>query len=180
MSLRPVLKYPDPFLRQPTVAVTAVTDEVRALVADMVETMYSKNGAGLAAIQVGSDLQIFIVEASIAGGGENDHPIVFINPKVEWISEETETKDEGCLSFPGIYVPVKRGLRARTRALGLDGKEFVVEGEGLYARAMQHEIDHLNNRLLIDFVGPVKRQMIKRKMERMTDEEADELQAQGE
>jgi peptide deformylase len=180
MSLRPIVKYPDPFLREPTAAVAEVTDEVRALVADMVETMYAKNGAGLAAIQVGSNLKIFIVEAAVAGGDENDHPIVFINPTVEWLSDETETADEGCLSFPGIYVPVKRSLRARTRATGLDGKEFVVEGEGLYARAMQHEADHLNNRLLIDFVGPVKRQMIKRKLERMTDEEADELQAQGE
>jgi peptide deformylase len=180
MSLRPVVKYPDPFLREPTRPVTGITDEIRALVADMVETMYAKNGAGLAAIQIGSDLKIFIVEASVAGGDENDHPVVFINPTLEWLSDETETNDEGCLSFPGIYVPVKRALRARTRATGLDGKEFVVEGEGLYARAMQHEVDHLNNRLLVDFVGPVKRQMIKRKLERMTDEEADEIQAQGE
>jgi peptide deformylase len=180
MSLRPVLKYPDPFLRQPTEVVKEITEEVRALVADMVETMYAKNGAGLAAIQVGSNLKLFIVEAAIAGGSENDHPIVFINPSIEWLSEETETADEGCLSFPSIYVPVKRALMARTRATGLDGKEFIVEGEGLYARAMQHELDHLNNRLLIDFVGPLKKQMIKRKLERMTDEEAEELRAQGE
>ena len=180
MALRPILKYPDNFLRQPTQAVVEVTDEIKKLVADMVETMYSKNGAGLAAIQVGSDLRIFIVEASVAGGDENDHPVVFINPTIEWLSDETEANDEGCLSFPGIFVPIKRSLRARVRATGLDGQEFVVEGEGLYARAMQHEIDHLNNRLLIDFVGPVKRQMIKRKMERMTDEEAADLQAQGE
>ncbi len=146
----------------------------------MVETMYSKNGAGLAAIQVGSDKRIFIVEASVAGGDENDHPVVFINPTIEWLSDDTETSDEGCLSFPGIYVPIKRSLRARVRATGLDGNEFVVEGEGLYARAMQHENDHLINKLLIDYVGPLKRQMIKRKMEKMTDEEADELQALGE
>src|SRR5262245_37653340 len=127
MSLRPIVKFPDNFLRQPTSAVSEVNDATRALVADMVETMYSKNGAGLAAIQVGSDQKIFIIEASIAGGDENDHPIVFINPTVEWLSEETETADEGCLSFPGIYVPIKRSLRARTRATGLDGKEFVAE-----------------------------------------------------
>jgi peptide deformylase len=180
MALRPVLRYPDPFLRQPTREVGAIDDEVRRLVTDMVETMYAKRGAGLAAIQVGSDLRVFIVEASAAGGDPNDDPIVFINPTVEWLSEETDGSDEGCLSFPGIYVPVKRSVRARTRATGLDGKEFVVEGEGLYARAMQHEIDHLNNRLLIDFVGPVKRQMIRRKMEKMTEEEAGELQALGE
>jgi len=174
------VKYPDNFLRQATAPVTAVDNEIRKLVEDMVETMYSKNGAGLAAIQVGSDSRIFIVEASVAGGDENDHPIVFINPTIEWLSDETETADEGCLSFPGIYVPIKRSLRARVRATGLDGKEFVAEGEGLYARAMQHENDHLINKLLIDYVGPLKRQMIKRKMEKMTDEEAEELQALGE
>jgi len=174
------VKYPDNFLRQATAAVAAVDDETKKLVADMVETMYSKNGAGLAAIQVGSDKRIFIVEASVAGGDENDHPVVFINPTIEWLSDETETSDEGCLSFPGIYVPIKRSLRARVRATGLDGNEFVAEGEGLYARAMQHEHDHLINKLLIDYVGPLKRQMIKRKMEKMTDEEADELQALGE
>jgi peptide deformylase len=180
MALRPIVKYPDNFLRQATAPVAAVDDETKKLVADMVETMYSKNGAGLAAIQVGSNKRIFIVEASVAGGDENDHPVVFINPTVEWLSDETETSDEGCLSFPGIYVPIKRSLRARVRATGLDGNEFVAEGEGLYARAMQHENDHLINKLLIDYVGPIKRQMIKRKMERMTDEEADELQALGE
>ena len=179
MALRPIVKFPDNFLRQPTQAVAAVDDEVKALVADMVETMYAKNGAGLAAIQVGSDKRIFIVEASIAGGDENDHPVVFINPKIEWLSDEIENSDEGCLSFPGIYVPIKRSLKARVRATGLDGKEFVAEGEGLYARAMQHEHDHLINKLLIDYVGPLKRQMIKRKMERMTEEEAEELQAAG-
>jgi len=180
MALRPIVKYPDNFLRQPTAAVAAVDDEIRTLVADMVETMYAKNGAGLAAIQVGSAKRIFIVEASVAGGDENDHPVVFINPKIEWLSDDNETSDEGCLSFPGVYVPIKRSLRARVRATGLDGQEFVAEGEGLYARAMQHENDHLENKLLIDYVGPLKRQMIKRKMERMSDEEAEELQAQGE
>jgi peptide deformylase len=180
MSLRPIRKFPDPVLREKTRAVTEITQEIRSLVADMVETMYSKNGAGLAAIQVGAKDKIFIVEASVAGGNENDHPVVFINPKIEWLSDETEVSDEGCLSFPGVFVPIKRSLRARVRATGLDGQEFVAEGEGLYARAMQHENDHLENKLLIDYVGPVKRQMIKRKMERMSDEEAEELQAQGE
>jgi peptide deformylase len=180
MALRPIVKFPDNFLRQPTVAVAAIDDDTRRLVADMVETMYAKNGAGLAAIQVGSDKKLFIVEASIAGGDENDHPVVFINPEIEWLSEETETADEGCLSFPGIYVPIKRSLRARVRATGLDGKPFVAEGEGLYARAMQHENDHLNNKLLVDYVGPVKRQMIRRRMERMSEDEAAELQSAGE
>jgi peptide deformylase len=183
MALRRVLKFPDPILRQPTVEVPAsafADGSLRELVADMAETMYALNGAGLAAIQIGSPLRLFIVEPTVAGRDENDPPVVFCNPTLEWLSDENEIKDEGCLSFPGIYVPVKRGLKARTKALDLEGKEFTAEGEGLYARAMQHEVNHLDNVLLIDFVGPVKRQMIKRKMERMTDEEAAEIQAQGE
>ncbi len=180
MSLRPVRRFPDPVLRQATAAVAEIDDATRELVADMIETMYAKNGAGLAAIQVGSPIKLFIVEASIAGGDANDLPLVFINPTIEWLSDETELADEGCLSFPGIYVPIKRALKARVRAIGLDGKEFVAEGEGLYARAMQHENDHLINKLLIDYVGPIKRQMIKRKLERMTEEEAADLQNAGE
>jgi peptide deformylase len=179
MALRPILKFPDPVLRHATTEVIEFGGELEKLVADMVETMYAKNGAGLAAIQVGSTIKLFIVEASVAGGNENDPPVVFINPQIEWLSDETETTEEGCLSFPGIYVPIKRSLKCRVRARGLDGKEFVVEGEGLYARAMQHENDHLINKLLVDYVGPLKRQMIKRKMERMSEEEAAELQALG-
>jgi len=166
MALRDIVKFPDARLRKPTEDVREVDAETRALVEDMVETMYAANGAGIAAIQVGSQKRIFVVEASVAGGAENDPPVVFINPKIEWLSEETETTDEGCLSFPGIYVPVKRSYRARVRASGLDGKEFVAEGEGLYARAMQHEHDHLVNKLLIDWVGPIKRKLIQRKLER--------------
>src|SRR4051812_22232909 len=103
MSVRRVLKFPDPVLRQPTVEVApdAFADgSLRALVTDMAETMYSLNGAGLAAIQIGSPLRLFIVEPTVAGRGENDAPMVFINPELLWLSDENETKDEGCLSFP--------------------------------------------------------------------------------
>ncbi len=179
MALRRILKYPDEGLREPTAEVSQIDDNLRHLVADMIETMYSKNGAGLAAIQVGANLKLFIVEASITGGDPNDLPVVFINPKIEWLSDDIESSEEGCLSFPGIYVPVKRSLKCRVRATGLDGAEFVADGEGLYARAMQHEHDHLVNKLLIDYVGPLKRQLIKRKLERMTDEEAADLQSTG-
>src|SRR6187551_1577508 len=123
MALRRVLKFPDPILRQPTHEVPQVDDSVRELVRDMTETMYAKNGAGLAAIQVGSPLRLFIVEPTVGGRGENDPPVVFINPKIEWLSEEQETSDEGCLSFPGVFVPVKRALKARTTATGLDGTQ---------------------------------------------------------
>jgi peptide deformylase len=191
MALRPVLRFPNPTLRKKTVEVEGVTPEIRELVEDMVETMYAKRGVGLAAIQVGALERIFIVDAAIVHRGEEldeeeekeeeeKPPIVFINPKIEWLSDEKETSDEGCLSFPGIYVPIERSLQARIRAFDLEGNEFAMEAKNLFARALQHEIDHLDNRLLIDHVGPLKRQSIKRKMDKMTDEEADDLQATGE
>jgi peptide deformylase len=173
MALRPIVKFPDPFLRRPTSAVKDFGEDLRRLIEDMTETMYAANGAGLAAIQVGVNERIFIVEGRVAGGAENDLPVAFINPEIEWLSDEKETSDEGCLSFPGIYVPIKRSLRARVRAQNVSGEWFTAEGEGLYARAMQHENDHLENKLLIDYVGPIKRQMIKRKLEREAAAEAE-------
>ena len=177
MALRRIVRFPEPFLRLPTVPVAEVDRRVRTLVEDMIETMYAADGAGLAAIQVAAPERIFIIEAAVAGGDKNDLPVVFINPTIDWLSGDTETKEEGCLSFPSVFVPVKRSLSCRVRARGLDGSEFVAEGSALYARAMQHEHDHLLNRLLVDYVGPVRRQMIKRKLERMTDEEAARLVA---
>jgi peptide deformylase len=167
MAIRPILKFPDPGLRQATRAVSQPFDEeVRTLVTDMIETMYAAAGAGLAAIQLGSQLRIFVVDGHVAGGAEDAPAKVFINPEITWLSDETDNGEEGCLSFPGVFVPVKRALKAKCRALDLDGKEFELEGEGLLARAFQHEVDHLNGRLLIDMVGPVKREMIRRKMKR--------------
>jgi peptide deformylase len=164
MSVRPILRYPDPRLRQLSQPVTAFGEELRQLVADMKDTMYLSEGAGLAAIQVGEPVALFIVDPEVAGRTAEDPPVVFANPEIVWISEEEQMGDEGCLSFPGIFVPVKRGLRARVRAQDSEGKTFELEGEGLLARALQHETDHLSGRLLIDMVGPVKRQIIKRKM----------------
>jgi peptide deformylase len=164
VAVRDILRFPDSRLRQRSVEVGEVDADVRQLVTDMAETMVAANGAGLAAIQVGSPLRLFIVEGAVAGGAEDAPPRVFINPEIIEISKEAQTGDEGCLSFPGIYVPVKRGMRARVRALDLDGNTFELEGEALLARALQHETDHLNGRLLIDQVGPVKREIIKRKL----------------
>jgi peptide deformylase len=174
MAVRPILKFPDARLRQATVPVKSVTPEIRKLVADMADTMYAANGAGIAAIQVGAMERIYIIDAAVVGGREEDPPVVFINPEIVWLSEETLTTDEGCLSFPGVFVPIKRSLKARVRAVGLEGEIFELEGEGLCARAMQHEGDHLNGKLLVDFVGPLKREMIKRKMKREAEHEADD------
>jgi peptide deformylase len=170
MAVVPIVKYPDPRLRQETRPVTEVTDEIRKLCADLADTMFAANGAGIAAIQVGAKERIFLVDAGVAGGREEDPPIVFINPEIIALSEETQTNDEGCLSFPGVFVPIKRSVRATVRAMDLDGQIFEMEREGLCARAFQHEADHLTGRLLVDFVGPLKREMIKRKMKRAAEE----------
>lgn len=175
MALRKIVRFPNPLLRQPTQEVKEFTPQLHALVEDMIETMYAADGAGLAAIQVGAMERIFIVDGQVADGEKSAPPLVFINPVIEWLSTETEAKDEGCLSFPGIFLPVKRSLRARVRALDVRGQEFVREGQDLFARAMQHEHDHLIGRLLYDHAGPVKRQIIRRKLERMTDAEAAQL-----
>jgi peptide deformylase len=180
MPLRPILRFPDNRLRGSSAAVTAFDHELRQLVADMAETMVAANGAGLAAIQVGEPLRLFIIDGEVAGGAEGSPPKVFINPEIVEISKESQTGDEGCLSFPGIYVPVKRGLRARVRAMDIDGQPFELEGLELCARALQHETDHLNGRLLIDQVGPVKREIIKRKLRRDAETEAEEAEAADE
>jgi peptide deformylase len=174
MAVRPIVRFPDSRLRQKSAEVKTIDDDVRRVVADMTDSMYAANGAGLAAIQLGYPLRIFIVDGQVAGGTEQDTPKVFINPEIIEISGESQTGDEGCLSFPGIYVPVKRGMRARVRAIDLEGKPFEVEGAELYARALQHETDHLNGRLLIDQVGPVKREIIKRKLRREAEAEAED------
>lgn len=164
VTVRTILHYPDARLREESKPVTAFDDALRALVADMAETMYSAEGAGLAAIQIGEPLRLFIVDRHVAGGAEDAPPVVFCNPEILSISEESQTGDEGCLSFPGIFVPVKRGMNARVRAFDVEGKSFEMDGSELFARALQHETDHLNGRLLVDLVGPVKREIIKRKM----------------
>ena len=165
MAIRDIVVYPDPRLRDDSVEVVDVA-EVRQLVQDMAETMYAESGAGLAAIKIGVAKRVFIVDAPIAGGTEKDPPMVFINPEVVELGEEQEVTEEGCLSFPDVFVPIARSLRARFRATDLDGNRFEVEGDGLFARAMQHEFDHLNGKLIADFVGRIKRQLIRRKLAR--------------
>ena len=172
--MKSILRFPDPKLRQRSEEIAEIGDDLRQLVADMTETMVDASGAGLAAIQVGVPVRLFIVEGHVAGGAEDSPPKVFINPEILAISDEAQTGDEGCLSFPDVFVPVKRGMRAKVRARDLDGNVFEAEGEGLYARALQHETDHLNGRLLIDQVGPVKRELIKRKLRKDAEAEREE------
>ena len=161
--------------------VATIDKAIHTLVEDMMQTMCDVSGAGLAAIQVGAPERIFIIDAVAAGGEKTEQPRVFINPVFEFLSPETDIREEGCLSFPGIFIPVKRSLSVRMRALDLDGKPIEINTQDFFARALQHEYDHLENRLLYDHAGPIKRQIIKRKLERMTDEEAmDILSKHGE
>lgn len=179
MAVQPIIKWPDPRLRQETREVAEITDEIRALYRDLCDTMFADNGVGIAAVQIGNPARLFIIEATVGGGERDDPPAVFINPEIVELSDETETSDEGCLSFPGIYVPIERALTTKIRAVGIDGEEFEMEGEGLWARAVQHENDHLTGKLLVDFVGPLKRQMIKRKMKRILAEDEASAEARG-
>ncbi|HET6610823.1 MAG TPA: peptide deformylase, partial [Kofleriaceae bacterium] len=121
---------------------------------------------GIAAPQIGVPLRMFLVDAEVVGRPEGEPPVAFINPELVWKSDERERAEEGCLSFPGIYVTIERPAKARVRAMGIDGEMFETEGDELLARALQHEYDHLTGKLFIDFVGPLKKKMIRRKLKR--------------
>ena len=177
MAVRPVVIWPDERLRQPSVAVTAIDASVRQLYQDLVDSMYAENGLGIAALQLGDPRRMFIVEPRLAGRPETDPPLAFINPEVIETSEELQDSEEGCLSFPDIYIKVKRPMRCKIRATGLDGAVFEIEGEALFARCMLHENDHLTGKLLVDFVGPLKRQMIKKKLQKHKAADGDEAEA---
>ncbi len=165
MAVLDIVVYPDPRLRQVSQTVEEIDEELRKLVADMTETMYAAEGAGLAAIQVGRALRLFMLDPVILGGDKKEDPLVFINPEI--VSYEgSQEGDEGCLSFPGIFVPVKRANGCTVRARNLDGEEFELSVTELAARAVQHETDHLNGRLLIDYVGKLKKKFIERRLKK--------------
>jgi peptide deformylase len=165
--LRPVLQYPSPFLRQPTSLVTCCqSPHIQQLINDLCETMYATDGIGLAAIQVGAPERIFVVDSAVAGHASKEEPLIFVNPERVWASVEQETAIEGCLSFPGEQVAVKRPRHVRFQALDRWGAPLhspghsEIHAEGLFARVLQHEWDHLNNRLLYDYAGPIKQKKI--------------------
>ena len=170
MAVRPVVIWPDDRLRQESVAITTIDDSVRALYQDLVDSMYAENGLGIAALQLGDPRRMFIVEPKLAGRPETEPPVAFINPEVLETSDEQQDSEEGCLSFPDIYIKVKRPMRAKVRAMGLDGKLFEFEGQALLARCLLHEYDHLTGKLLVDFVGPLKKAMMKKKLSKLKDD----------
>jgi peptide deformylase len=165
MAIRPILIHPDPRLRKPAAPVEAVDDGIRALAEDMLATMYEAPGIGLAATQLGVMKRIMVMDC--AGKDEPEQPMVLLNPEILWASEETETSEEGCLSIPEIYDDVTRPARVRVRWLGLDGETREQEFGDRWAVCVQHEVDHLNGRLFIDYLSGVKRTMITSKMKKL-------------
>ena len=159
MSILDILHFPDPRLRQVCQPVGLVDDEIRKLADNMLETMYAAPGIGLAAIQVNVAKRIIVLDIS----EDRDDPNCLINPEIIF-SEGEEEMREGCLSVPGFYERVQRADRIRVKALDLDGKAYEFEAEGLYAVCIQHEIDHLNGKLFVDYLSPLKRQRIRRKL----------------
>jgi peptide deformylase len=167
MAIRPIVEVPDPLLRQISTPVEKVDDEVRALIADMFETMYDAPGIGLAAIQVGVPKRILVIdlqEPAEEGGEPVKDPRVFINPEIVESSEQEVPYTEGCLSVPDQYAEVDRPDRIRARWLDENGKKHEEVIEGLLATCLQHEMDHLNGVLFIDHLSRLKRDMVLRKL----------------
>jgi peptide deformylase len=157
MALRPILVAPDPRLKQKSAPVEGgVTDAHRALMDDMLETMYEAPGIGLAAIQVGEPLRIIVMD--LAREGEPKAPRYYVNPEILWASDELFTYEEGCLSVPDIYDDVERPARVKLRYLDYNGKEIEEDAEGLFAVCIQHEMDHLEGVLFIDHLSRLKRE----------------------
>ena len=171
-KFRPVVIWPDARLAQPCESYEVVTDEVRALLDDMVATMDHCNGSGLAAPQVGVNRRAIVLRvrkvADPAKPEAVEHEIVYlVNPEPTFASEETQTGAEGCLSFPGLHFPSRRPKVVRVKALGYDGAPFEIGGDGLLAVALMHEIDHLNGVLIIDALSNLKRDVLRRKLTKL-------------
>ncbi|HEX6993293.1 MAG TPA: peptide deformylase [Gammaproteobacteria bacterium] len=158
MARLPILEYPDPRLRIRAERVTVVDDDVKRLVEDMFETMYSAPGIGLAATQVDVHKRVIVIDVSEA----RDQPYCFINPEI-LSADGRESFEEGCLSVPGLYEFVERAERIKVRALDKNGEPFELEADGLLAQCIQHEMDHLEGKLFVDYLSPLKRERLKKR-----------------
>lgn len=172
MAVRMIRTYPDPVLRKKTEPVAAVDETVQRLIDDMVETMHAAPGVGLAANQVGVPLQVAVIDISSREEKGQKHPlVVLINPEL-CAAEGSVTEEEGCLSIPDYSEKVRRAARVKVRALDRSGKPFELEADGLMAKALQHEIDHLNGLLLLDRLSPLKKSIFRRKLKKALAETA--------
>jgi peptide deformylase len=160
MALLTILTYPDPRLHTVAKPVQAVDARIRALISDMLETMYDANGIGLAATQVDVHERLVVIDTS----EERNQPLVLINPEITWASEDKQVGDEGCLSVPGIYDGVERSRAIKVRALDADGQSREISAEGVLAVCIQHEMDHLMGKVFVEYLSPLKRNRIKTKM----------------
>lgn len=162
MTILSILKYPDQRLRIKAKIVQEVGEQTRSLVNDMLETMIDAKGIGLAATQVNIHQRVIVMDLS----EDNTNPRVFINPTIEVLDETTQPYDEGCLSIPGFYETVERPSHVSITALDSQGDVFKEEADGLLAVCIQHEIDHLDGKLFVDYLSPLKRQIIRKKMKK--------------
>ena len=159
MALLPILSFPDPRLRTIAKPVEEVTDEIRQLAADMFETMYALNGVGLAATQVNQHVRVVVIDIS----EERNQPIVLINPVIT-AQEGMVQGEEGCLSLPGIYETVTRAERVKVTAINLDEETFSLEADGLLSRCIQHELDHLQGKVFVNYLSRLKQNRVKTKL----------------
>jgi peptide deformylase len=162
MALLHILRYPDARLHKVAKPVERVDDEVRRLVRDMAETMYAAPGVGLAATQVDVHRRVIVIDTSDA----RDQLLVLINPEIVWRSPETQECEEGCLSVPGVYETVTRAAKVRVRALDANGIAFERDAEGMLAVCIQHEMDHLEGKVFVEYLSRLKRTRIKTRMEK--------------
>lgn len=166
MTLKQLIILPDPVLRQVSKPVETVNNSIRRLADDMLETMYDAPGIGLAAIQVGEPLRMLVVDVSKDEDGKN--PQVFINPEILQYADDPSTYEEGCLSIPGYYAEVERPAGIKVKYLDRDGKEQMIDADGILSTCLQHEIDHLNGVLFIDHISRLKREMVVKKFTKAT------------
>ena len=171
MALLPILIHPDPRLKKVCDPVPDITDEVRALAHDMLATMYDAPGIGLAAPQVGVTQRLLVADAVKEGQGE-PRPLIMINPEIVAKSDELSTYDEGCLSIPEQYAEVERPAEVTLEWFDVNGKPHREDFGGLWATCLQHEVDHLNGVLFIDYLKPLRRQIITRRMQKLKRERA--------
>ena len=168
MAILDILEFPDPRLRTQAKPVEKVDGSVLQLVNDMFETMYDAQGVGLAATQINVHQRIVVIDVI----DEGDQPLVFINPEITVLDGPDHEYDEGCLSVPGFHETVTRPEKVRVKALDRDGNTFEMEPEGLLAVCIQHELDHLNGKLFVDYISPLKRKRIRSKLEKQHKQKA--------
>jgi peptide deformylase len=170
MALLNILCFPDPRLHTVAKPVTQFDDALRALAADMIETMYDAKGVGLAATQIDVHQRLVVIDTS----EERDQPMVLVNPEITWASEERVKGEEGCLSVPGIYDGVERAVAVKVQAADEHGAVRTIEAEGLLAVCIQHELDHLMGKVFVEYLSPLKRSRIKTKMLKAQREDAED------